>query len=400
MPRVLRTVAAGLVGMVILLLVGAGGAAASAPVSLTSVSPNAGPTSGGITVTLTGSGFQAGATVLFGSSSGVVLVNTPTQIAVTTPAHSYLSADVEVDNLDGGKASLPLAYHYYEPLPAKQLNEHPAVVIYNLVSPATHRLDVFGRGTDNVLYHNSRDSGGSWGSWDSLGGVLRSAPGAASWGNGRIDVFVRGSDDGLWHRWFSGGAWSGWEPLGGILSSAPAVASWSPNRLDVFVKGTDNGLWHKWWDGTRWSGYEGLGGLLASDPGAYGINDFGNVVDVFVRGTDNGLWHKWWDAGGWHGFEFLGPVGQALGSAPAATTNSGSSAAIFVLGPGSNLLYLPRARNGWKSWRSVGTYWSGSWAFGPAAVAQGYYVAGVDVIEVGSDGNAWHGNFPHPSVLP
>ena len=42
--------------------------------------------------------------------------------------------------------------------------------------------------------------------------------------------------------------WSGWEDLGGVLTSAPAAASWQPNRLDVFAKGQNNALWHIYWD--------------------------------------------------------------------------------------------------------------------------------------------------------
>jgi C1A family cysteine protease len=86
-----------------------------------------------------------------------------------------------------------------------------------------------------------------WHGWESLGGQLSSAPAAVSWGANRIDVFGRGTDNALWHKWWDGRAWSGWESLGGGLSSAPAVSSWATNRLDVFVQGTDNALWHKWW---------------------------------------------------------------------------------------------------------------------------------------------------------
>ena len=42
-------------------------------------------------------------------------------------------------------------------------------------------------------------------------------------------------------------AWSGWENLGGVLASAPAAASWGPKRIDCFARGTDNAMWHKWW---------------------------------------------------------------------------------------------------------------------------------------------------------
>jgi hypothetical protein len=371
---------------------------AAAPVSLNSITVSAGPTSGSTSVTLNGNGFDPAATVKFGSTAGLVAISTLHQIVVLTPASSFpLTVDVDVDNPDGGKAKLPFAFHYYEPLPARALNEHPAATILAMTN--FDRLDVFGRGTDNALYHDFQvDSNGTWGgTWENLGGVLRSAPAAVSWGPGRLDVFVRGSDNGLWHRWFSNGAWSGWESLGGILNSGPAVASWGEGRLDVFLRGSDNGLWHKWWDGAGWSGYESLGGIFVSDPGVFGIN--GKLVDVFVHGTDNGLWHKWWDAG-WHGYEYLGPSGQALTSSPAASSNFPGNASVFVLGPDNDLLLRPRGMGVWKAWRSIGTYWNGPWAFGPAAASQGFYLAGVDVFEVGADGNVWHANIPHSSRLP
>jgi peptidoglycan hydrolase-like protein with peptidoglycan-binding domain len=87
-------------------------------------------------------------------------------------------------------------------------------------------------------------------------------------------------------------AWHGWESLGGVLTSAPTVSSWAANRLDTFVRGTDNALWHKWWNGSSWSGWESLGGVLTSAPGA--VSWGSNRIDTFVRGTDNALWHKWW----------------------------------------------------------------------------------------------------------
>ena len=50
----------------------------------------------------------------------------------------------------------------------------------------------------------------------------------------------------MWHKWYENG-WSGWESLGGVLVSAPAAVSWGPNRIDCFAAGTDSALWHKWW---------------------------------------------------------------------------------------------------------------------------------------------------------
>jgi hypothetical protein len=50
----------------------------------------------------------------------------------------------------------------------------------------------------------------------------------------------------MWHKWFQNG-WSGWESLGGVLTTAPAAVSWNRNRIDTFVAGTDSAMWHKWW---------------------------------------------------------------------------------------------------------------------------------------------------------
>src|SRR3712207_8302129 len=54
--------------------------------------------------------------------------------------------------------------------------------------------------------------------------ILTSGPGVCSWASGRLDVFGRGQDNALWHKWFDNG-WSDWESLGGGLSSEPDARS-------------------------------------------------------------------------------------------------------------------------------------------------------------------------------
>ena len=135
--------------------------------------------------------------------------------------------------------------------------------------------------------------------WESLGGGLTSAPAVCSWEAGRLDVFGRGTDNALWHRWFSKpafstGAWSDWESLGGALTSPPAAVSWGPGRIDVFVRGTDDALWHRWFDG-HWHGWESLGGLLNFGPAVSSWEL--RRLDVFVRGRDNALWRRTFDSG-------------------------------------------------------------------------------------------------------
>src|SRR6185369_11114218 len=67
--------------------------------TVTSISPNAGTANGGTAVTLTGTGFLAGATVSLGgtTATGVTVVNSTT-ITATTPAHAAGTVNVVVTN--------------------------------------------------------------------------------------------------------------------------------------------------------------------------------------------------------------------------------------------------------------------------------------------------------------
>jgi len=104
------------------------------------------------------------------------------------------------------------------------------------------------------------------------------APSVSSWGENRLDVFVRGDDSGLWHKWWDGKMWNpqktenndgsfefsvdygSFEKLGGIWSSAPGAVSWGYGRIDVFMKGHEDGaLWHNWWDGASWKDWTLVG---------------------------------------------------------------------------------------------------------------------------------------------
>lgn len=65
--------------------------------TVTQVSPSGGPTSGGTSVTITGTGFASGATVDFGTTAASsVSVNSATSITVASPAHAAGSVDVTV----------------------------------------------------------------------------------------------------------------------------------------------------------------------------------------------------------------------------------------------------------------------------------------------------------------
>jgi hypothetical protein len=87
-------------------------APAAAP-TISGVSPNAGPTSGGTLVTISGSNFQAGASVSFGgAASPNVLVSGATQIQATTPPLAAGTVSVSVKNPDGQAGTLASAFTF------------------------------------------------------------------------------------------------------------------------------------------------------------------------------------------------------------------------------------------------------------------------------------------------
>jgi hypothetical protein len=79
--------------------------------TVTSVDPNAGPTAGGQSVTITGDGFQSGATVSFGGApaTGVSFISA-TSLTAITPAGAAGAVDVAVTNPDTQTGSLPGGY--------------------------------------------------------------------------------------------------------------------------------------------------------------------------------------------------------------------------------------------------------------------------------------------------
>src|SRR5207245_1246054 len=86
---------------------------------ISSISPNSGSTSGGAAITISGSGFQSGATVTLGGIAATnVNVTSSTTITATTPlgtATQQLVVDVFVTNPDGTTATLSRGFTYSVP---------------------------------------------------------------------------------------------------------------------------------------------------------------------------------------------------------------------------------------------------------------------------------------------
>ncbi len=261
----------------------------------------------------------------------------------------------------------------------------PAVGLTSGVDSASWapgRLDVFGRGGDNALWHTWFD--GSWHAWESLGGVLGAGPGAVSSSPGRLDVFVRGTDSNLYRKSYDG-TWHAYELLGqppGGLTSGVDVESWAPGRLDVFGRGADSALWHTWFDG-RWHAWESLGGALSDRPGAVSWSP--GRLDVFVRGADSNLWHKWYD-GTWHAYELLGRPPGGLTSGVDVASWAPGRIDVFTRGADNGLWHVWYA-GGWSVWESLG----GGLAGDPGAVSQAS--GALDVFVPGTDSRAWQKSY-------
>jgi hypothetical protein len=80
--------------------------------TVSGVSPNNGPTTGGTAVTITGTNFASGATVIFGTVAATnVVVVSGTQITATTPPGSAGAVTVTV-TVNGQSGSLPNGFTY------------------------------------------------------------------------------------------------------------------------------------------------------------------------------------------------------------------------------------------------------------------------------------------------
>jgi len=104
-------------------------------------------------------------------------------------------------------------------------------------------------GQHTVVVSNSADSG----EVDLCYGTVADATlSAVTWAPGRLDIFGLGTDDQMYHKSWEGN-WgpsiSGYDALGGKFNSPPCAVAWGPQRLDIFGLGTDNAMYHKWWDG-------------------------------------------------------------------------------------------------------------------------------------------------------
>ena len=102
--------------------------------TIASISPSNGSTPGGQTVTIAGTNLDGATSVTFGGTPAEITSDSPTQITVTTPAHSAGTVAIAVVT-SSGTATDPSAYTFESP--SESLPTVPTIPTITSVSPST-----------------------------------------------------------------------------------------------------------------------------------------------------------------------------------------------------------------------------------------------------------------------
>jgi hypothetical protein len=145
----------------------------------------------------------------------------------------YMSLVVMVFLLGMQASGFALEFDGWSPLDSGATPAAPALVYDN-----TNTLHLFVRGTDNAIYHRTRNSAGVWSGWAPLGGLTPSSPSATFDAlTGNLHVFVRGTDNGIYQNTRPlGGIWSGWAPIGGFTTDVIGAATDTAGNTTLAVK--------------------------------------------------------------------------------------------------------------------------------------------------------------------
>lgn len=313
-------------------------AAPPPPPTVTGVNPNNGPTSGGTTVTISGSNFKGVTGVSFGSTAGTVVSITRSTVVATSPAESAGTVDVTVTTTHGTSSTSPADQFTY--------NAPPTTTVSS-ISPTSGPTV----GGTSVMFTGTFSSPCSV----SFGGVAASAstfvspteidatsPGYFPPGVVPAEVTCGSSSDAKPFTYVQATGTS-WSLLPG---SAHDIASGGGATFVIGTNAVPGGFGVYRWTATGWAGFSG------------------GLVDIAV-GHDGNPWginaaHEIWQfsAGSWH---------KLPGSAYDIAVGPGGTA--FVLGTNS----VP---GGWGIWR-----WSaGAWS---------KFSGGATHIAVGAGDNPW-----------
>lgn len=248
--------------------------------------------------------------------------------------------------------------------------ESPPVAI---TMPIGNHIDVFARGSDNTLLHNSVKS---WGrsipdqDWESLSGTILGTP-AAGYALDQLHVYARWNDDTIWYIRRHTEGWSEWSEFGNLnsglpgykVADSPVTFTADDNVPRVFVRSQSNELLYS--NLGMWSS---LGGQIKGIPAV--VSWGGARIDVFACGMDDAVWHIYSDdANSWSSWESLGGIIDAPNSNPrilqrefspaiSATSTRPDSLQVIIRGAHGNIFRKTWGNNGWfptdGSWEQLG----------------------------------------------
>jgi hypothetical protein len=186
------------------------------------------------------------------------------------------------------------------------------------------RLDAFGVGRDEHLYHSTYLSypNWHWGAWELVDPNVRVRGdiGLARVGQGRVHVFAKHADQDpaknnglyLWEYYMGGRYWpaTGLFHISGAFYAGTVATSAANGQSDLFGQGTDTHLYHRVClsEGRGCGSWEDLGGSVAGTPSAVSWGP--GRLDVFAaNGSDFTVKHVARQAGSnWQSDNIGGPV--------------------------------------------------------------------------------------------
>ncbi|GJE41265.1 hypothetical protein [Methylobacterium soli] len=213
------------------------------------------------------------------------------------------------------------------------------------------RIELFGRSTDNVLWHRLWD--GAWHGWGSLGPLPALATGSPSeptvvaHTDGSIDLLVRGGDNLLWHRRHDQ-SWSDWRQEGGglELTGGPGAAAFGAAGTHVYGQRiADLAVMQRTHDGTDWSDWKAIG--AASHRTVAAATRADDEWDVILTQSAADLFtpeHRWWDGVAWQSTV----LDDSLASAPALVSLGVNSLELFQNRLGK--LWQKSFNGAWQPW--------------------------------------------------
>jgi hypothetical protein len=214
---------------------------------------------------------------------------------------------------------------------------------FAITMPNGNQIDVFARGSDNTLLHNSVKS---WGfsvpnhDWESLSGTILGTP-TAGYALGNLNVYVHWHDDTIWYIRRHSEGWSDWSEFGNLngglpgykVADSPVTFTAEDNVPRVFVRSQSNELLYG-----NFGMWSSLGGQIKGVPAV--VSWGGSRIDVFACGMDDAVWHIYSDdANSWSSWESWGEIVAAPNTNP-RTLQREFSPAISVTSTQENTLQV------------------------------------------------------------